>query len=222
MVQLSPNGARDDRALERKREILQAASAIFRERGFHATGMRDIAAALEVAVGKLYYWFDSKQKLLAFCQEDCLSRLLSMAEEVTKRQLLPSERVYLLLAGHIRCLNEGTPGSLAHLEVESLAPEDRKRVVALRDRYERVLREEISAGVAAGVFQVADVKLAALGLLGSVNWTVKWYRPEGDVPLGRIEMQLAEQLTRGLLAPGQSLNGGDLMKRIETEGASES
>ena len=65
----------------RKRGILGAASRVFRKKGFHEAGMRDIAAACGMTVGNLYYYFKNKQELLAFCQEDAASRLLE--REVT-------------------------------------------------------------------------------------------------------------------------------------------
>ena len=55
---------------EKKREILDAASRVFRRQGLHATGMRDIAAELGMAVGNLYYYFKDKEELLAFIQEE--------------------------------------------------------------------------------------------------------------------------------------------------------
>jgi len=82
MVQTAREGAATPRVRERKREILRAASRLFRSQGLHSTGMRDIAAAAGMAVGNLYYYFRDKQELLAFCQEDALDGLLALAAEV--------------------------------------------------------------------------------------------------------------------------------------------
>lgn len=184
-------------------EILAAASEVFRKKGFHRAGMRDIAAALGVAVGKLYYYFRSKQDLLAFCQQDTLRRLLRTQELLEGLGLPPDRRLDLLVRGHLRCLNRGIPGSLAHLEVEGLEAPLRRPIVVLRDRYERRLRELIAEGSREGVFRDADPKLTALAMLGALNWTVKWYRPGGNGSLEVIEDSFAEQIVRGLLAPGR-------------------
>src|SRR5215217_4802121 len=108
-----PRGRSIDRSGEKKRSILDAAARVFRVRGLHATGMRDIAAELGMAVGNLYYYFKDKEDLLAFVQEDALAGLLALAERVRGLPLRQDARLYLLVVGHVVRLNEETPGSLA-------------------------------------------------------------------------------------------------------------
>src|SRR5689334_22157251 len=159
-----------DRAVGKKREILEAASRVFRARGLHAAGMRDIAAELGMAVGNLYYYFRDKEDLLAFVQESALARLLAVAERVRALDLPPDSRLRLLLEEHVVALNdpeEGTPGSLAHLEVEALGEERRGAVLARRDEYEQIVRSLIEEGMECGLFRRVDPKVASLGLLGS-------------------------------------------------------
>jgi AcrR family transcriptional regulator len=190
-----------DRAVGKKREILEAASRVFRARGLHAAGMRDIAAELGMAVGNLYYYFRDKEDLLAFVQESALSRLLEMAARVRALDLPADRKLGLLLEEHVVGLNdpeEGTPGSLAHLEVEALGEERRAGVLARRDEYEQIVRALIEEGMDQGMFLRADPKVASLALLGSVNWTVKWFRPEGGKSAREIGRQIAEMMVRSL------------------------
>lgn len=209
MVQISPRrsepGLRGyEKVREKKREILLAASRVFRERGLHATGMRDIAAELGMAVGNLYYYFKDKEELLAFIQESTLSDLLDMAARVRAQDLRADQKLRLLLEEHVVMLNdpeEGTPGSLAHLEIEALGEGRRAAVQAQRDEYERILRRLIEDGMDRQVFRPVDAKVASLALLGAVNWTVKWFRPEGGKSARQIGREAAETLVRGLLAP---------------------
>lgn len=210
MVQISTSSRRsepgprgDEKTRGKKREILLAASRVFRERGLHATGMRDIAAELGMAVGNLYYYFDDKEELLAFIQESTLSDLLDMAARVKALDLRPDQKIRLLLEEHVVRLNdpeEGTPGSLAHLEIEALGEERRTALQARRDEYERSLRGLIEEGMDRQVFRPVDAKVAALALLGAVNWTVKWFRPEGGKSARQIGREAAETLVGGLLA----------------------
>ena len=190
-----------ERAVGKKREILEAASRVFRARGLHAAGMRDIAAELGMAVGNLYYYFRDKEDLLAFVQESALSRLLEMAARVRALDLPADRKLRLLLEEHVVGLNdpeEGTPGSLAHLEVEALGEERRAGVLARRDEYEQIVRSLIEEGMDQGMFLRADPKVASLALLGSVNWTVKWFRPEGGKSAREIGRQIAEMMVRSL------------------------
>src|SRR5436305_13869120 len=154
-----------DKILDRKREILDAASRVFRRRGLAATGMRDIAAELGMAVGNLYYYFKDKEELLAFVQEDALAGLLEIAARVRETGLRADARLFRLSEQHVVRLNEGTPGSLAHLEVEALGETWRREVQERRDEYERAFRDTIQEGIAAGVFRPVDPKVSALAIL---------------------------------------------------------
>jgi AcrR family transcriptional regulator len=214
MVQIRAAGPAE-KTQEKKREILAAASRVFRAKGLQASGMRDIAAEMGMAVGNLYYYFQDKEDLLAFVQESTLTGLLSLAARVRALDPLKTpadQKLFLQTAGHVVLLNEGTPGSLAHLEVEALG-EHRAVVLPRRDEYEQSLRRLIEDGITAGVFRPLDPKVAAFAILGAVNWTVKWFRPPGGGgggpkaqdaghSAGEIGRETAEMLVRGLLLPG--------------------
>src|SRR5437763_4224400 len=128
MVQTSDDPRVQQKVLEKKREILEAASRVFRRRGLQSTGMRDIAAELGMAVGNLYYYFKDKEELLAFVQEGTLEGLLDLAVQVRKNRLSADARLALLIEGHVVLLNEGIRGSVAHLEVEALREPWRRTV----------------------------------------------------------------------------------------------
>lgn len=197
MVQL--RAIREDRASEKKREILEAASRVFRRKGLQASGMRDIAAELDMAVGNLYYYFRDKEDLLAFIQQTTLTGLRELAARVETLDLRADGKLWLLIVGHVTLLNEETPGSLAHLEVEALGENNRRMIQEERDAYERTFRRLIDAGISQGTFRKMDSKVAALAILGAVNWTVKWFRPDGGKPAREIGRELADLLVRGLL-----------------------
>jgi AcrR family transcriptional regulator len=190
------------RVRERKREILRAASRLFRSQGLHSTGMRDIAAAAGMAVGNLYYYFKDKQELLAFCQEDALEGLLELAARVRVLPLAADQKLYLLMVGHVMRLHEGTPGSIAHLDVNALASESRSAVLARRDAYEGTYRALLRQGAETGVLRSVDARLAAATILGALNWTAQWYRPDGPKSTRQLGEELADQLLRGVLAEG--------------------
>ena len=201
MVQTSDDPRVQQKILEKKREILHAASRVFRRRGLQSTGMRDIAAELGMAVGNLYYYFKDKEALLAFVQEDTLEALLELAARVREQKKLGANgRLFMLIEEHVVLLNEGIPGSLAHLEVEALREPWRRKVQDQRDAYERTFREILEEGMAAGVFRQTDPKVSAMAILGAVNWTVKWFRPDGGKTAREIGRECADLLVRGLMA----------------------
>lgn len=206
MVQIATESpATTLRAADRKREILAAASSVFRRKGLHATGMRDIAAELGMHVGNLYYYFKNKEELLAFCQEDALAGLRALVEEARSLDVGADQRLRHLIIGHVELLNETTPGSLAHLEVEALSHEWHERILKLRDEYERAIRQLVAEGTASGVFREADPGTAAMAILGALNWTVKWYRNDGKKSALEIGSEFADLLVGGLASSAMAM-----------------
>ncbi len=186
----------------KKHEILLAASVVFRRLGLHRTGMRDIADELGMHGGILYFYFDNKLDLVAFCQEHTLELLLARARRSQRAPGRADQRLWLLLRDHVVTLNEEVPASLAHFEVEGLEPRRRRTIVRQRDAYERILRALIVGGRRAGVFRAVDAKVAGLAILGALNWTVKWYRDNGGAPARSIGDQFARLMVGGLMAEG--------------------
>jgi AcrR family transcriptional regulator len=198
MVQTVASGAG---AETRRREILAAASRLFREKGLHATGMREIAATLGMTAGNLYYYFPSKQELLAWCQEETLAELGERARAIAATDGPAARRLERLIVEHVTVLNEATPGSLAHLEIEEVPAGRRPALMARRKRYERVWRRLIEDGIAAGELRPVDPALATLALLGAVNWTVKWFDAGGAKSARAVGEEFAALLVGGLAAP---------------------
>jgi len=199
MVQIQAE-ASTTKVLARRRLILKEASKCFREKGFHATGMRDIAAGLGMTVGNLYYYFHNKEAVLIFCQEETLRRLEELVAGVKGSVLRADAKLFQLILGHVLVLNEGTPGSLAHLEVPE-GPEG-SPLRMRRHNYEQALSKIIDAGIQDGTFRELDSRVAVLSVLGSVNWTVRWFRKDGPHTAHDIGVAFAEQIVRGLLADG--------------------
>lgn len=190
------------KALEKKREILKAASQVFRVYGIHASGMREIAEACGMTAGNLYYYFANKQAILAFCQQDSLDGLLALVRRVHQLTNNPAERLFALIVGHVTLVNEATPGNLAHLEVEGLEDPWRQKILTHRDEYKNQLKQILQEGVDQGIFRQNSSAMAEFFLLGALNWTVKWFDPGGSLSATEIGVQFAHLGLRTVLEPG--------------------
>ena len=85
-------------------------------------------------------------------------------------------------------------------DLEDLAPDHRRQYVALRDRFERGVRALVREGIGAGLFRKTDPKVAALSILGAINWMPKWYQPDGAWSAREIARKFADYFVQSLLA----------------------
>lgn len=181
-------------------EILDAAALIFREKGYHATSMRDIAQAVELKKGSLYHHVSSKQDILLALLDRALDLIILQLEEVACRDLPPEDRLRLAMTTYLEFLTEHLSlSSVLLLEHRSLEPELHQSHIPRRDHVEHIWRSMIEDGIREGVFTAVDPAHATRGLLGILNWTVTWYRPDG--PLGAVDIaeQFADFILTGLL-----------------------
>ncbi len=187
------------KSVRKKLEILRGAAAAFRGRGYTATSVRDIAARTGMTPGNLYYYFRNKQEILYFCQDYSLDVLLKEARRVRRQNTGPEEKVRALIHAQVLCMLDELHGSAAHIEFHAIPKARLKRIIAKRDQYERLVRAVVADGVRAGRFTPCDPKLVTLAILGAVNWTARWFRPEGGRPPEAIARAFSDYLVRGLL-----------------------
>ena len=163
----------------RRQDILQHATQLFGTKGYGRTSIRDIAAAVGMLPGSVYYHFASKEALLAAVYAEAIDRSIGQVEEAIAAVQDPWDRLEAAAAAHLGLLL--TDGALAAVVVDGPRQPSaaRDELVHQRDRYEAVFRRVIAEldlppGVRPGPFRHA--------LLGALNWALTWYRPDGDPP----------------------------------------
>jgi len=180
----------------RREDLLRVCARLFREKGFDGTTVRDISGAAGMHSGSPFYHFPNKQEMLLAVMEQGLAEGLRRSEAVLAGRLAPEEKFRRLVRVHLgTILEEGNDFIPVMLyEWRALTQANRRRVIALKDRYDalwqKVLDELGRAGRVGG-----DAQLARLLVLGAVNWSAQWYRPGGRLSLD----QIAAQTTRLLL-----------------------
>jgi len=183
----------------RRTEILRAASRVFRRMGLAAAGMREIADEADLSIGNLYYYFSGKDEILLFCQERTLEHMLAAVEAARAMPASSAERLRAVLRAHVHAMLDELEGATAHLEVEALPEELRAPVIEKRDRYERAVRALVVDGMRAGEFAKVDAALVTRAMLGAVNWSARWFRPDGPKTSAEIAQSLADYLVKGLM-----------------------
>ncbi len=178
--------------------ILRAAGRLFRDRGVADTGMREIAAEADLSPANLYYYFKGKDEILFYCQDRALESMLAAAGSARRGKGPIGVRLEHVLRTHVLTLLGEVDGASAHLLVDALPPPLRVRIVAKRDRYERAVRALVAAGVRSREFSTASPALVTRAMLGALNMTVLWFRPDGGHSASEVGAALAKYLVRGL------------------------
>jgi len=200
----------------RKRDqILDAAVAAFREKGYAGTSIQDISRQLHLTKGSLYYYFHDKEDILFACHERSLDHLLAVSDEVRRTHKDPEPALRELIAKHAAIVVEEFRGTALALEVGALTGPRLRRVVKRRDEYEGTLRSVIEEGIRAGAFRPVDAKLTAFAILGAVNWMARWYREGGGTRPEEIGRSFADLFVRALKPAGPSRR----IKRVPATGA---
>jgi TetR/AcrR family transcriptional regulator, cholesterol catabolism regulator len=184
----------------RRLEILRRAADVFRRRGYHDAGMREIADGLGLRPGALYYYFRSKEDLLYACQEETLRRLVEGARRIARSPEPASDRLRALIAFHLDLTLTELGGSAAHVEFRALPPARLREVVRRRDAYEMLVRRILRDGAADGTLRDVDPRVGAWMLLGALNWTVVWWRPDGRLGAADLAREFADLCLGGLEA----------------------
>jgi AcrR family transcriptional regulator len=188
----------EPRTAAKRSEILRRAADLFRRKGFHGAGMREIARGLGMAPGALYYYFESKEDLLHSCHTITLDRLLQAAREIVASGDPADEKVRRLILAHLQAILGDLGGGFLHLEFQSLPAPLLEEVLRGRDSYERIIRRLLRDGIRDGAFRRIDPKLAALSLLGALNWTAVWWRPEGRTRVEDVAEGIASAFLKGI------------------------
>lgn len=177
----------------RRTEIVRAAGRLFHAKGYSATTIRDIAGAVAMRSGSPFYHFKTKHDMLRAVVLEGMGAINAAVALAANSGKSPRATFEAMLRAHLGQLlgAEGRDfaATLLH-ESRHLDHEAQAEVVALKDDFEamwqKALRDLKRAGLIAD-----DSHLARLFLLGALNWTVQWYRPDGSKSIAQIARQLA-------------------------------
>ena len=203
--------------VDSRQEILRTAARLFQQRGYDATSMNDVAAALKLSKGGLYHHFQSKDEILF--------EIMDHAMQITEERVLtpvrgiadPEERLRALIRLHIEVVLSPRDREITVMlhENHPLPPALRKRINSRKKEYIHFL-ENLMAEVQNEEVQNKEVqnktrqshstknkvspRAAAFALLGMINWIYQWYKPEGDLQAQNLIHQFTDLIFGGIFA----------------------
>jgi TetR/AcrR family transcriptional regulator, cholesterol catabolism regulator len=194
------NGLTGQPPRERGEEVYAAALRLFTQKGYHATSMQDIAAAVGLYKGSLYHYIGSKEELLVQVFERAMGSLLADVERIANDSALPpSDQLRRVIRAHVEAVASNLDALTVYLhDFRGLTGVALETVSAQREHYRALLETVIARGVSEGEFAATDVGIATLGVLGMCNWLAQWYRPAGRLGPRQIADRFADMVLAGL------------------------
>lgn len=183
-----------------RQEILRVAARLFQQRGYDATSMNDVAAALKLSKGGLYHHFQSKDEILFHIMNHALDITEQRVVKVVRVIQGPEERLRTLIRLHLEVVLSVRDREITVLlhENHPLPPSLRKQINARKKDYIHFV-EGLIADVQRqnGSKGPVTARAAALALLGMINWIYQWYKPTGRLQAQDLIQQYTELIFAG-------------------------
>lgn len=196
-VPTSPDGRT---RTDRKSQILDVATALFRAKGYHATSLDDIADEIGFTKPAIYYYFGSKEDILFAIVDEIVDRALERITEIAERDDTPTQKLHDLLVANTRAVLESLDGNTVFYNERGLLSPEREREIHEREReYTRVIRQIYVDGVRAGEFIDLPPTIATSTLLGASIWSYRWFDVDGTRSSEQIAEDIAALLMNGYL-----------------------
>jgi AcrR family transcriptional regulator len=196
----------DSRFDRRLAEILTTAADVFYEKGYEGASMRDLSRRSSMSLAGLYYYFDSKEKLLYLIQRHTFATVLDRLRERLPEATSPEDAVRITIRNHIEYFvaNMTAMKVLSH-EADTLKNEFGQEIQTIKREYYRIcvgLLEElrkVRLGKNAPPPRKNEHRTAVLSLFGMMNWIYTWYNPQIDPDSEELADQIADMFLRGVL-----------------------
>lgn len=177
--------ARDEGAdSERRRELVLTAGRLFSRHGYERTTVRELARAVGLQSGSLFHHFRSKEEILVAVMNNGIQEVIDHGERALACYVAPADRLAALFRVHMWSMLHGAGGDAMNAlvyEWRSLSAPSQAAVKVLSDRYEAMWQSVVVAAVDARLIH-GDARVIKRCVLGAMNLTVQWYKPDGRLP----------------------------------------
>lgn len=185
--------------ISRKKQIADVAAKLFKQKGFVATSMRDLAAELGIEAASIYHHFKSKEELLEKICFDMADKFITNAKEVNDIYFNAEEKLRMAIKLHVETITENQNQSAVFLsEWRNLSEPKLTLFKQLRQQYENQFTIILADGEKEDIFDDVDKKFAVLSILSTINFINEWYKPEGKMNASEIAEKLSNFIMGGL------------------------
>lgn len=187
----------------KKQFILEVAAQLFRDKGYSATSMRDLARAVQLRASSLYNHISSKEEILKLICFDNAQRFYEGLERIEQMPVSLSAKVEALIRLHIRTAMEDVTSVTAfNDEWRHLSEPFLGQFIQMRKNYEQRFRAIVEAGIVEGTIKPMHAQVILYTIFSSVRWLYDGYKPSGDLSPEKLEDEMVALLMDGIAAKG--------------------
>jgi AcrR family transcriptional regulator len=206
--QAAMSGGRDG-YVERRQKLIEAAASVFQTKGYGAASLGDVANVLGTDRASLYYYVSSKEELFHAVVFKAAEDNVLKAEAIRDRDDTAVAKLSDIIHELMASYEKHYPYLFVYIQekMTSFVPDgdDEESVWAadmrsLNERYETAVLDVVNQGHAEGVFKtLASARVTSYGIIGMVNWSHRWFRPDGPSSAEEVGDAFTEIVLKGLL-----------------------
>lgn len=184
----------------RKEEIIFQASQLFKEKGYSAVTMRDIAQLMGMKAASLYNHIEGKQEILSVLILDLAKGFTSGMETIEKLSISPLQKIEKLIELHIDItVNQSEALAALNNDWMHLEDNDLKDFVTMRENYEEHFRNIIKEGISVGQIQPRHPEVILFSILSTLRTLYLWYQKRGKLDVNVLKRDMVAVLLRGII-----------------------
>jgi AcrR family transcriptional regulator len=185
---------------KRMAEILRHATEVFCEKGYEGASMRDLSRATGMSLAGLYYYFESKERLLFLIQKHTFSTIVAHLKARLQGVTDPEQRIRIFIQNHLEYFlaNQAAMKVLSH-EAEVLRNGFGTEIATIKREYYRICVGLLDELKRTRNLQFST-RIAVLSLFGMMNWIYTWHNPRVDADADTLSRQMGDIFLRGVTA----------------------
>jgi TetR/AcrR family transcriptional regulator, cholesterol catabolism regulator len=186
---------------ELKEKIIESSLLLFEKHGFHGVSVKEIVEHSGTSKGGFYHHFQSKDELLFMIHDTFITYVLNKANGAITTYEKPTLQLHAIIHSFVKVFDLYKPHiSVFYQESNYLRPHFEELIKKKRDQFKNIVFQVIQEGKARGEFrQELPVEITGMSILGTVNWTYKWYKKDGSKTIEEISDIFTDIILQGIL-----------------------
>jgi AcrR family transcriptional regulator len=179
-------------------KILAHATEVFYDKGYEGASMRDLSRTSGMSLAGLYYYFESKEKLLYLIQKHTFTTVVERLQQRLHRVDDPEARIRIFILNHLDYFlaNQKAMTVLSH-EDDVLKNGFGQEVAAIKREYYRICTGLLDDFKRENKLTFSS-RISVLSLFGMINWIYTWYNPRVDANARELAREMGDMFLRGI------------------------